>query len=230
VPDEVRPRHVAIIADGNRRWARERGLPVLAGHVQGIEAIRPIVRRARDRGVETLSVYTFSTENWARPSEEVTGLFGLIDGAVRQYTDELVEEGVRVHVIGRLHEAPADVQRSIRTAEERTRGGTRLTLNICFNYSGRAEIVDAARALLAAGADPNAIDEAHFGDHLYTSGQPDVDLLIRTGGDQRTSNFLLWQAAYAELIFSDKFWPDFDESDFDAALAEFVRRDRRFGG
>jgi undecaprenyl diphosphate synthase len=230
VPDEVRPRHVAIIADGNRRWARERGLPVLAGHVQGIEAIRPIVRRARDRGVETLSVYTFSTENWARPSEEVTGLFGLIDGAVRQYTDELVEEGVRVHVIGRLHEAPADVQRSIRTAEERTRGGTRLTLNICFNYSGRAEIVDAARALLAAGVDPNAIDEAHFGDHLYTSGQPDVDLLIRTGGDQRTSNFLLWQAAYAELIFSDKFWPDFDESDFDAALAEFVRRDRRFGG
>ena len=229
MPDEVRPRHVAIIADGNRRWARERGLPVLAGHVQGIEAIRPIVRRARDRGVETLSVYTFSTENWARPSEEVTGLFGLIDGAVRQYTDELIEEGVRVHVIGRLHEAPADVQRSIRTAEDRTRGGTRLALNICFNYSGRAEIVDAARALLAADADPNSIDEANFGDHLYTAGQPDVDLLIRTGGDQRTSNFLLWQAAYAELIFSDKFWPDFDESDFDAALAEFVRRDRRFG-
>ena len=229
MPDEVRPRHVAIIADGNRRWARERGLPVLAGHVQGIEAIRPIVRRARDQGVETLSVYTFSTENWARPSDEVTGLFGLIDGAVRQYTDELIEEGVRVHVIGRLHEAPADVQRSIRNAEDRTRGGTRLALNICFNYSGRAEIVDAARALLAAGADPNRIDEAHFGDHLYTAGQPDVDLLIRTGGDQRTSNFLLWQAAYAELIFSDKFWPDFDESDFDAALAEFVRRDRRFG-
>ncbi len=229
MPDDVRPRHVAIIADGNRRWARQRGLPVLAGHVQGIEAIRPIVRRARDRGVETLSVYTFSTENWTRPSDEVTGLFGLIDGAVRQYTDELIEQGVRVHVIGRLHEAPADVQRSIRIAEDRTSHGTRLDLNICFNYSGRAEIVDAARALLAANADPNAIDEAHFGEHLYTAGQPDVDLLIRTGGDQRTSNFLLWQAAYAELIFSDKFWPDFDEADFDAALAEFVRRDRRFG-
>jgi undecaprenyl diphosphate synthase len=229
VPAEVRPRHVAIIADGNRRWARERGLPVLAGHVQGIEAIRPIVRRARDQGVETLSVYTFSTENWARPSDEVTGLFGLIDGAVRQYTDELIEEGVRVHVIGRLHEAPADVQRSIRSAEERTSHGTRLALNICFNYSGRAEIVDAARALIAANADANAIDEAHFGEHLYTAGQPDVDLLIRTGGDQRTSNFLLWQAAYAELIFSDKFWPDYDEADFDAALAEFVRRERRFG-
>jgi undecaprenyl diphosphate synthase len=230
VPDEARPRHVAIIADGNRRWARDRGLPLLAGHVQGIEAIRPIVRRARDAGVETLSVYTFSTENWARPDDEVSGLFGLIDGAVRQYTDELVTEGVRVQVIGRLHEAPADVQRSIRAAEERTRHGSRLTLNICFNYSGRAEIVDAARALVAAGADPGEIDEAHFAEHLYTAGQPDVDLLIRTGGDRRTSNFLLWQAAYAELVFYDKFWPDFGDDDFDAALAEFARRDRRFGG
>jgi len=229
VPDAVRPRHVAIIADGNRRWARDRGLPLLAGHVQGIEAIRPIVRRARDAGVETLSVYTFSTENWARPDDEVSGLFGLIDGAVRQYTDELIEEGVRVRVIGRLHEAPADVQRSIRGAEERTRHGDRLTLNICFNYSGRAEIVDAARALVAAGADPREIDEAHFAEHLYTAGQPDVDLLIRTGGDRRTSNFLLWQAAYAELVFYDKYWPDFGDEDFDAALAEFTRRDRRFG-
>jgi len=230
VPDEVRPRHVAIIADGNRRWARERGLPVLAGHIQGVEAIRPIVRRARDCGVETLSVYTFSTENWARPDDEVSGLFGLIDGAVRQHTDELIAEGVRVRVIGRLHEAPADVQRSIRAAEERTNHGTRMTLNICFNYSGRAEIVDAARALVAARIDPHAIDERHFAEHLYTSGQPDVDLLIRTGGDRRTSNFLLWQAAYAELVFCAKFWPDFDEADFDEALAEYVRRDRRFGG
>jgi undecaprenyl diphosphate synthase len=230
VPEPARPRHVAIIADGNRRWARERGLPVLAGHVQGIEAIRPIVRRARDRGVETLSVYTFSTENWARPDDEVSGLFGLIDGAVRQYTDELVTEGVRVRVIGRLHEAPSDVQRSIRAAEDRTSGGTGLTLNICFNYSGRAEIVDAARALVAARADPNALDEAHFADHLYTTGQPDVDLVIRTGGDQRTSNFLLWQAAYAELIFCDKYWPDFTADDLDAAIVEYERRERRFGG
>jgi undecaprenyl diphosphate synthase len=230
VPDPVRPRHVAIIADGNRRWARERGLPVLAGHVQGIEAIRPVVRRARDRGVGTLSVYTFSTENWARPDDEVAGLFNLIDGAVRQYTDELIDEGVRVQVIGRLHQAPSDVQRSIRAAEDRTRAGAALTLNICFNYSGRAEIVDAARALLAARADPNAIDETHFAEHLYTAGQPDVDLLIRTGGDQRTSNFLLWQAAYAELIFCPKYWPDFTADDFDNALADFERRDRRFGG
>jgi undecaprenyl diphosphate synthase len=230
VPDEVRPRHVAIIADGNRRWARERGLPVLAGHIQGIEAIRPIVRRARDRGVETLSVYTFSTENWNRPEDEVSGLFSLIDGAVRQYTDELIAEGVRVRVIGRLHEAPSDIQRSIRGAEDRTGHGSRMTLNICFNYSGRAEIVDAARALLAARADPNGIDEAHFAEHLYTSGQPDVDLIIRTGGDQRTSNFLLWQAAYAELVFCPKFWPDFTDEDFDAALDDYIGRDRRFGG
>lgn len=230
MPEAVAPRHVAIIADGNRRWARDRGLPVLAGHVQGIEAIRPVVRRARDRGVSTLSVYTFSTENWSRPGEEVTGLFGLIDGAVRQYTDELIEEGVRVRVIGRLHQAPADVQRSIRNAEERTQGGTRLDLNICFNYSGRAEIVDAARELIAARVDPDSVDEAHFATHLYTAGQPDVDLLIRTGGDVRTSNFLIWQAAYAELVFCPKFWPEFTPEDFDAALDDFARRERRFGG
>jgi undecaprenyl diphosphate synthase len=202
---------------------------VIAGHVQGVEAIRPVVRRARDRGVQTLSVYTFSTENWSRPDEEVTGLFGLIDGAVRQHTDELIEEGVRVNVIGRLHEAPPDIQRSIRGAQERTRGGTRMTLNICFNYSGRAEIIDAVRALVASAAGPADVDEEHLAEHLYTAGQADVDLLIRTGGDRRTSNFLIWQAAYAELIFSDKFWPDFSPDDFDGALDDFARRERRFG-
>jgi undecaprenyl diphosphate synthase len=194
-----------------------------------VDAIRPIVRRARDRGVATLSVYTFSTENWSRPDDEVSGLFGLIDGAIQQHTDELIAEGVRVHVIGRVHEAPADVQRSIRGAEERTAGGTRLTLNICFNYSGRAEIVDAARALLASGISAQSLDEDHFASHLYTAGEPDVDLIIRTGGDHRISNFLIWQAAYAELVFRDTFWPDFAPDDFDAALAEYANRDRRFG-
>ncbi len=187
------------------------------------------MRRARDRGVETLSVYTFSTENWSRPDDEVTGLFGLIDGAVRQHTDELIAEGVRVNVIGRLQEAPIDIQRSIRSAEERTSGGSRMTLNICFNYSGRAELIDAVRAMVASGAAPGDIDEERIGRFLYTAGQPDVDLLIRTGGDQRTSNFLTWQSVYAELIFSPKFWPDFAEADFDAALDEYARRERRFG-
>jgi undecaprenyl diphosphate synthase len=202
---------------------------VIAGHIQGVEAIRPVVRRARDRGVGTLSVYTFSTENWSRPDEEVTGLFSLIDGAVRQHTDELIAEGVRVNVIGRLHEAPPDIQRSIRAAEERTRNGSRMTLNICFNYSGRAEIIDAVRALVASASGPGDVDEDHLAEHLYTAGQPDVDLLIRTGGDVRTSNFLIWQAAYAELVFSDKFWPDFTPDDFDAALDDFAGRERRFG-
>jgi undecaprenyl diphosphate synthase len=176
-----------------------------------------------------LSLYVFSAENWRRTDEEVTGLFGLIDGAVRQYTDELVDEGVRVRVIGRLHEAPADVQRSIREAEDRTRGGNRMALNIAFNYSGRSEIVDAVRALIAAGVPAHEIDEERLGEHLYTTGQPDPDLIIRTGGEQRTSNFLLWQGAYAELVFCAALWPDFREADLDAALAEFTLRQRRYG-
>ncbi|HET9539546.1 MAG TPA: polyprenyl diphosphate synthase [Candidatus Limnocylindria bacterium] len=224
-----RPRHVAIIMDGNRRWAAARGLPSIAGHVQGVEAIVPIVRTAPDREIEVLSLYVFSQENWRRPDDEVTGLFGLIDGAVRQYTDELVEQGVRVRVIGRLHEAPVDVQRSIRAAEEKTRGGIRMALNIAFNYSGRNEIVDAVRALIAAGVPAHEIDEERLGEHLYTAGQPDPDLIIRTGDEKRTSNFLLWQGAYAELVFCSTLWPDFGEADLDAALAEFALRQRRYG-
>jgi undecaprenyl diphosphate synthase len=224
-----RPRHVAIIMDGNRRWAAARGLPSIAGHVQGVEAIRPIVKAAPDRDIEVLSLYVFSQENWRRTDEEVAGLFGLIDGAVRQYTDELVDEGVRVRVIGRLHEAPTDIQRSIRAAEEKTRGGTRMALNIAFNYSGRSEIVDAVRALIAAGVEPRDVDEERLAEHLYTAGQPDPDLIIRTGGEQRTSNFLLWQSAYAELVFCPTLWPDFREADLDAAIAEFTLRQRRYG-
>jgi undecaprenyl diphosphate synthase len=215
--------------DGNRRWAAARGLPSIAGHVQGVEAIRPIVKAAPDRGIEVLSLYVFSQENWRRTDEEVAGLFGLIDGAVRQYTDELVEEGVQVRVIGRLHEAPSDIQRSIRAAEEKTRGGSRMALNIAFNYSGRSEIVDAIRALIAAGVPAHDVDEARVAEQLYTAGQPEPDLIIRTGGEQRTSNFLLWQSAYAELVFCAALWPDFREADLDAALAEFTRRQRRYG-
>jgi undecaprenyl diphosphate synthase len=215
--------------DGNRRWAAARGLPAIAGHVQGVEAIRPVVRVAPDKGIEVLSLYVFSRENWRRPDEEVAGLLGLIEGAVRQHTDELVAQGVRVRVIGRLREAPADIVRSIREAEERTRDGQRMALNIAFNYSGRAEIIDATRAMIAAGVPPQEIDEQRFGEHLYTAGQPDPDLIIRTGGEQRTSNFLLWQGAYAELVFSATLWPDFGEADLDAAIHEFARRQRRYG-
>jgi undecaprenyl diphosphate synthase len=215
--------------DGNRRWAAARGLPSIAGHVQGVEAIKPIVRCAPDRGIEVLSLYVFSQENWRRSDDEVSGLFGLIDGAVRQNTEELAREGIRVRVIGRLQDAPPEVQRSILAAEERTRDGTRMALNIAFNYSGRSELVDAVRSLLAAGVTPTDVDEARVAAHLYTADQPDVDLLIRTGGEQRTSNFLLWQSAYAELVFSPALWPDFGEADLDAALAEFARRQRRFG-
>ena len=216
--------------DGNRRWAAARGLPSIAGHVQGVEAIRPIVRVAPDHGIQVLSLYVFSQENWRRPEDEVTGLFGLIDAAVQQHTDELIAEGVSVRVIGRLHEAPSDVQRSIRSAEERTRGGTRMALNIAFNYSGRTELIDAMRSLMASGVTPAEVDEAMVGERLYTAGQPDVDLLIRTGNEQRTSNFLLWQGAYAELVFSETLWPDFTEADLVGALDEYTNRQRRFGG
>jgi undecaprenyl diphosphate synthase len=215
--------------DGNRRWAAARGLPAIAGHVQGVEAIRPVVRVAPDKGIEVLSLYVFSRENWRRPDDEVTGLLGLIDGAVRQYTDELVEEGIRVRVIGRLHEAPSDIVRSIREAEQRTREGVRMALNIAFNYSGRAEIIDAARAIIGARVPAQEIDEDRFAEHLYTAGQPDPDLIIRTGGEQRTSNFLLWQGAYAELVFTPTLWPDFSEADLDAAIDEYAQRQRRYG-
>ena len=215
--------------DGNRRWAAARGLPGIAGHVQGVDAIVPIVRHAPDCGIEVLSLYVFSKENWTRTEAEVNGLFSLVDSAVRQHTDQLIAEGVSVHVIGRLHEAPTDVQRSIRDAEERTRGGERMQLNIAFNYSGRSEIIDAVRALVAAGVAPTEIDEDTLASQLYTSGQPDPDLIIRTGGEYRTSNFLLWQGAYAELVVSEQLWPDFQPADFDAALEEYRSRHRRFG-
>jgi undecaprenyl diphosphate synthase len=215
--------------DGNRRWAASRGLPGIAGHVQGVESIVPVVRHAPDIGIEFLSLYVFSKENWSRTEAEVAGLFSLVDRAVRQYTDELISEGVAVHVIGRLHEAPVDVQRSIRDAEERTRGATRMQLNIAFNYSGRSEIIDAVRALVAANVAATEIDEQTLADQLYTAGQPDPDLIIRTGGEYRTSNFLLWQGAYAELVVSDVLWPDFTPADLDAALEVYAGRHRRFG-
>jgi undecaprenyl diphosphate synthase len=223
------PRHVAIIMDGNRRWARIRGVPEAEGHAAGVSAIRPIVERAAERGIEALSLYAFSRENWARRTEEVETLFSLLEAAIRDETDELVRQGVRVRILGRLGELPETTRRSIEQALARTGGGSRMTLNVAFNYSGRTEIVDAVRRAVADGLMARDIDEEAIAGRLYSADLPDPDLLIRTGGEQRISNFLIWQAAYAEFYFSDRLWPDFDAAAFDAALDEFARRSRRFG-
>jgi undecaprenyl diphosphate synthase len=223
------PRHVAIIMDGNRRWARLRDVPEGKGHAAGVEAIRPVLKHAVKRGVEVLSLYAFSRENWSRPSREIQILFTLLEQAIRNETAELVKEGVRVRILGRMDELPEGTRRSIADALRATESGTRLTLNVAFNYSGRSEIVDAVRRCVEDGLAPHQIDEDAIGARLYTSDLPAPDLLIRTGGDQRISNFLIWQAAYAELYFCDLLWPDFGPDALDAALEEYARRSRRFG-
>lgn len=215
--------------DGNRRWARARGLPEMEGHAAGVEAIRPIVRHAVARGIEVLSLYAFSRENWARGEDEVSGLFALLEDAIRRETDELIREGAQVRLLGRLDELPPPTRRSINEALERTAGGDRLVLNVAFNYSGRSELVDAFRRLAATGREPETIDEEAVAGALYTAGLPDPDLVIRTGGEQRLSNFLIWQSAYAELYSSSVLWPDFGPEAFDDALGEYARRARRFG-
>jgi len=227
-PDEV-PRHVAIIMDGNRRWARHHGRPEIEGHAAGVEAIRGVLRHAVKRSVRVLTLYAFSRENWARSDEEVAGLFELLEGAIRSETDELRTQGVRVQLLGRLDELPPATRASIGQALDATSDGDRLLLNIAFNYAGRTEIVDAVRALIAAGAAAESIDESAIGAALYTAGMPDPDLVIRTGGEQRISNFLIWQSAYAEFYSCDTLWPDFGPEAFDAALLEFAHRHRRYG-
>ena len=226
--DEL-PRHVAIIMDGNRRWARARGVPEAQGHAVGVEAIRPIVEHAVQRGIEVLTIYAFSRENWQRSSTEVETLIGLLDATIRDETPRLIEEGVRVRLAGRLGELPQDTRDSIEEAIAATAEGERMTLNVAFNYSSRTEIVDAVHAYVASGNDPAKLDEDALASYLYTAELPDPDLLIRTGGDQRISNFLLWQAAYSELYFCDVYWPDFGAAELDAAIAEFASRARRFG-
>ena len=227
-PDEL-PRHVAIIMDGNRRWARSRDLPELDGHAAGVEAIRGLLRHAVTRGVPVLTLYAFSRENWARTDEEVTGLFGLLEAAIRSETEELQAQGVRIRLLGRLDELPPETRASIADALGSTADGQRLLLNIAFNYAGRTELVDAFRTLVTSGIAPEDIDEATIGAALYTAGLPDPDLVIRTGGEQRLSNFLIWQSAYAEFYWCETLWPDFGPDAFDAALLEFASRHRRFG-
>jgi undecaprenyl diphosphate synthase len=229
LPAEELPRHVAIIMDGNRRWARQRNLSELDGHAAGVEAIRELLRHAVRRGVPVMTLYAFSRENWARSDEEVTGLFGLLEAAIRSETEELRAQGVRIRLLGRLDELPDATRASIGEALGATADGDRMQLNIAFNYAGRTELVDAFRRLAASGISPEQIDESAISASLYTAGLPDPDLVIRTGGEQRLSNFLIWQSAYAEFYSCDALWPDFGPDAFDAALLEFARRHRRFG-
>ncbi|MGZ3586757.1 MAG: polyprenyl diphosphate synthase [Candidatus Limnocylindrales bacterium] len=223
------PRHVAVIMDGNRRWARQRGLSEAEGHAAGVEAIRPIVRRAVERGISVLSIYAFSRENWGRPDPEVRVLLELMGSTIRDETPELVRQGVCVRILGRLDELPEGTRAAIAEAIATTAHGERLILNVAFNYSGRTELVDAVRQLVADRVSLDQVDEAALEARLYTAGLPEPDLVIRTGGDQRLSNFLIWQAAYAEFYFCDRFWPDFDPAAFDLALEAFATRSRRFG-
>lgn len=223
------PTHVAIIMDGNRRWARERGVPEAEGHAAGVEAVRRTVTHAIHRGIPVLSLYAFSRENWGRSDAEVSWLLALLESAIRAETPGLVEQGVAVRLLGRLDELPDGTRRSIESALDATRLGTRLRLNIAFNYAGRAEIVDAVRALVRAGVPADAIDEAAVAGALYTAGLPDPDLVIRTGGEQRLSNFLIWQSAYAEFVSTPVQWPAFGAEALDDALSDYARRSRRFG-
>ena len=224
------PRHVAIIMDGNGRWAEKRGLARLDGHRAGVKNIRPIIERLGQRGVDFVTLYAFSTENWNRPRNEVDGLFHLLLDVIEHEAKELHKKGVRIRHIGDLEGLSKDVQKKIRKAIELTGRNTGMTLGVAFNYGGRAEILEAVRRLVADGVSPKDISEDSFESYLYTPDFPDVDLVIRTSGEMRTSNFLTWQAAYAEYFFTTVLWPDFDAQELDRALEAYRQRRRRFGG
>jgi len=227
------PRHVAIIMDGNGRWAQLRSKHRVEGHRAGIQAVRDTVETAARLGLEVLTLYAFSIENWKRPQSEVSTLMGLLKHYLRSEMNTLLKNDIRFRVVGRAQDLAPDIRDELARAEERTATNHGLQFNIALNYGGRAEIVDAAKRLFAEilrdGRDPDAIDEAAFAERLYTAGQPDPDLLIRTSGELRISNFLLWQIAYAEIWVSDVLWPDFRRRHLLQAVAEYQRRERRFG-
>jgi len=223
------PYHLAIIMDGNGRWAQARRLPRLAGHRAGTENLRRVLRACKDFGVKILTVYAFSTENWRRPAEEVSGLMTILDEYIVREMRALHEEGVQIRHLGRMDGVRPGLQQKIRQAIELTRSNTTLILNIAFNYGGRQEILDAVRAIVKDGVAPEDVDEALLSRYLYTAGQPDPDLIIRTSGEVRISNFLLWQGAYAELYSTPVFWPDFDKNELRKALDHYANRERRFG-
>jgi undecaprenyl diphosphate synthase len=229
----VPPAHVAVIMDGNRRWAEARGLPVALGHKAGAEAARRTTEAAAEEGIGWLTLFAFSSENWLRPAEEVTALTGLLRLYLRSEVAALAKEGVRLRVIGDRARFGQEAMREIERAELATAGGTRLNLTIALSYGARAEILAAARAVAEAAAagtlDPARLDEAGFAARLFTAGMPDPDLIIRTSGEQRLSNFLLWQAAYAEFVFQDVLWPDYGADHLSQAIREFGRRERRYG-
>lgn len=223
------PNHIAAIMDGNGRWASQRHLPRSMGHNAGVEALRRVVQLCDDYHVPMLSVYAFSTENWGRPKEEVDALMRLMWETIRTDVDRLHHNGVRLRHIGRLDDLSPDVQDAIRHMMELTKDNTKFQLNVCFNYGGRAEIIDAVRAIVAEGIKPEDVTEEMIGRHLYTRDLPDPDLIIRTGGEMRLSNYLIWQAAYAEYYSTPTLWPDFGESDLLDALDAYAHRKRRFG-
>jgi undecaprenyl diphosphate synthase len=229
----VPPRHVAIIMDGNGRWAKQRGLPRTAGHKRGAEAVRNAVQAARKLGISYLTLFGFSSENWKRPEGEVRALMGLLRIYLRSEVEELHKNGVRLRILGERSRLDPDIVRLIEGAEARTAANTELTLLLALSYGSRQELVSAARKLAIDARDgkidPEAIDEDAFTDRLFTAGLPDPDLLIRTSGEYRISNFLLWQCAYAEMLFVDVLWPDFGEADLDRAVRDFICRDRRYG-
>lgn len=220
------PHHIAIVMDGNGRWAKQRYLPRVAGHRQGVDALRRCVRACSDRGVKVLTVFAFSSENWNRPPEEVSGLMDLLAGALSREIQPLSESGVRICFVGDRSRMSDKVRAGFAQAEQNTLGNTRITLNVCFNYGGRWDIAQAANKLIASG---ETITELSLDRAMALSHVEDPDLLIRTGGEHRISNFLLWQSAYSELYFTDTLWPDFDEAALDAAIANFAGRERRFG-
>jgi undecaprenyl diphosphate synthase len=228
------PEHVAIIMDGNGRWAAARGLPRVEGHRRGVQAVRATVKAAGELGIKVLTLYSFSVENWSRPRSEIFDLMNLLRRFVRDDLAELHASGVRVRIIGERSNLEPDIQALIDESEELTRGNTAMTLVVAFNYGSRQEIVHAAQRLardVASGAlDPDKISAADLSRHLYASDLPDPDLVIRTSGEQRLSNFLLWQAAYAELVFLPLHWPDFNRAALEQALDQFRQRERRFGG
>ena len=228
-PGTAIPVHVAIIMDGNGRWAAERGLSRASGHSAGLDNIRRVVRFFAGSGVKYLTLFAFSTENWGRPDEEVNTLIELLGRAVRDETIPLHEEGVRINHLGRLDRLPETLVEAIRESIELTRHNDAMTLSVAYDYGSRAEMVDAVKAIVADGLPPDEIDERVLARYMYTAGLPDPDLVIRTAGEMRLSNFLLWQAAYAEFHSTDALWPDFDEAEAARALHDYGRRDRRYG-